>query len=83
MRVLIVVAQNTIIIDGRGMALDCTSLRSKQISALRWYGDHGEIEYVGSVRPLAQIMKLDAFQPDGFTVQGLVDAAKPFGKGAK
>jgi hypothetical protein len=77
MHVRILAAENIIIVDGKGMQLDCMTLRSKLVSIITWYGERGEIEYVGGRRVL--IKKLDAFQPDGFTLQALIDAGKPFG----
>jgi len=76
MHVVIRVPENMIYIDGKGRALNCSGLRSRQIATIRWDGKRGEIEYVGRARPAFAISKLEAFQPDGFTVRGLIDAAK-------
>src|SRR5262249_12132059 len=45
MRVTILPADNVIFIDGKGKALNCMTLRSKQISFVRWHGSRGEIRY--------------------------------------
>lgn len=73
MRVAVLVPQNVIIIDGKGMYLDCRPLRSQGISLVRWNKDHGDIEYAGGAKPTGSIRKFDAFKR-------YVDAARPFGK---
>jgi len=73
MRVAILVPQNVIIIDGKGMYLDCRQLRSQGIALVRWNKDHGDIEYAGGAKRNGSIKKFDAFKHH-------VDAASPFGK---
>ena len=73
MRVAILVPQNVIIIDGKGMYLDCRQLRSQGIAVVRWNKDHGDIEYAGGAKRNGSIKKFDAFKHH-------VDAASPFGK---
>lgn len=46
MRVTIVVPDNRVIIDGEGYRVDCSSLVDRDIHALQWYDDHGELEFV-------------------------------------
>jgi hypothetical protein len=73
MRVAVLVPQNVIIIDGKGMYLDCRQLRSQGIALVRWNKDHGDIEYAGGAKRNGSIKKFDAFKHH-------VDAASPFGK---
>jgi hypothetical protein len=73
MKVSILVPQNVIIIDGKGMYLDCRPLRSQGISLVQWNKDHGDVEYAGGSRPNGWIKKFDAFK-------SYVDRASPFGK---
>jgi hypothetical protein len=81
MRVSILVSENVIVIDGKGKALDCAGLRGRNISHVRWDGKRGDITYVGGGKgPLSSGA---AFQPDGFLLQGLIDAARDFGASAK
>jgi hypothetical protein len=69
-RVSIQVEDNIAVIDKKVMMVDCTQLRSNRISALQWYGDHGEIEYQEHKKPNEVIHSFDEFQ-------SLVTAAKP------
>jgi hypothetical protein len=77
MRVTILPADNVIFIDGKGKALNCMTLRSKQISFVRWHGSRGEIRYAdGGERTFR---KTDKFMVAvGFSLQSLIDQAKPF-----
>jgi hypothetical protein len=45
MRVSIQVADDIAIIDRVAKVVDCAVLRNNRISAVQWYGDHGEIEF--------------------------------------
>jgi hypothetical protein len=79
MRVMVLADENVIFIDGKGKYLDCTPLRGRQVSQIDWYGDRGEVEFAsGARRPFRHIDKFQAI--GGFTLKGLIDSAKPFGK---
>jgi hypothetical protein len=83
MRVTIHTAENVIYIDGKGKALNCEGLRGRQIASVWWDGKHGTIKFVNGTKTPSKIAKIDAPQPDGFSLQGLIDMARPFGKGSK
>ena len=70
MRVSIVTDDDSIVIDRLGKTVDCAALRNNQISAVQWYGDHGEIEFEGHRKPNEVIHSFKDFQ-------SLVTAAKP------
>lgn len=77
MRVTILPGDNVIFIDGRGKALNCESLRQRQISSINWSDHKGEIKYSnGASRMIGDIKKQ---QPDGWSLQSLIDMAKNFG----
>lgn len=44
MQLTIIVPDNTIIIDGRALPIDCSTL-DPNIRIVQWYDDHGEIEF--------------------------------------
>jgi hypothetical protein len=69
-RVSIVVEDDIIVIDKKVMTVDCAPLRSNRISAIQWYGDHGEIEFERHHKPNEVLHSLEEFQ-------SLVTAAKP------
>jgi hypothetical protein len=78
MRVSIFAGENVIIVDGKGMAFNCESFRSRQIKSIQWYGKRGEIEFVGgSLTPIGEI---GTQWPDGWSLQGCIDRAKAFDK---
>lgn len=62
MRVSIIAADNTIMIDGVHHVCDTSVLIKEGISAVQWYGDHGEVEYVGHVKPNDAIESLHEYQ---------------------
>ena len=62
MRVSIIVADNSINIDGVWHDCDCSGLVAKGISALQWYGTEGEIEYARHKRPNEQTIDLVPFR---------------------
>jgi hypothetical protein len=70
MRISIQTEDNIIVIDRVAKTVDCERLREAQISAVQWYGDHGEIEYERHARPNETFDNLDQFQ-------SLVDGAAP------
>ena len=77
MRVTILPAENVIFIDGQGKALNGEFLNQRQVSIINWYDHHGEIKYVnGTSRTIGDIKRQ---QPDGWSLQNLIDMAKPFG----
>jgi hypothetical protein len=69
-RVSIQAADDIIVIDRAVKTVDCTKLREAKISAVQWYGDHGEIEYQRHAKPNETFDSLEQFQ-------SLVTAAKP------
>ena len=70
MRISILVADNSVIIDGVAHESDCSSLVGRGISALQWYGTEGEIEYAGHRKPNEQTIDLVPFRE-------FIDRAKP------
>ena len=67
-RLTIIRADNTVIIGGRAVIVDCSGL-DQSIHAGQWYGARGEIEYVrnpaadpASYRPNRAISDLSGFQ---------------------
>lgn len=62
MRLSIIAADNVIVIDGAVHESNCSGLMAKGISALQWYGDEGEIEYVGHMKPNELTKDLKPFQ---------------------
>jgi hypothetical protein len=71
MRVSINSIDNTIVVDGKGMTVDCAGLRAEEISAVQWHGDHGEIEFIGHKKYNQTIDDFSRFQV-------YVDRAEPF-----
>lgn len=69
-RVSIQAADNIIVVDRQVQTVDCSFLRSKGISAVQWYGEHGEIEFAGHVKPNERFDDLAQFKQ-------LVEGAKP------
>lgn len=43
MRLTIIRDDNLVIVDGRPLRIDCSAL-PQSVSAVQWYGDHGEVE---------------------------------------
>ena len=70
MRVSIQVADDIVIIDRVAKTVDCAPLRNNQISAVQWYGDHGEIEFERHHKPNEVFRSFEEFQ-------SFVTAAKP------
>jgi hypothetical protein len=70
MRVSIQVADDIVVIDRVAKQVDCAPLRSNRISAIQWYGDHGEIEFERHHKPNEVFHSFEEFQ-------SLVTAAKP------
>jgi hypothetical protein len=70
MRVSIQTADNIITIDGKAHHVDCTGLRGRNISAVQWYGELGEVEFIGHKQPNQTIRSLG-------DLQYYVDEAKP------
>jgi hypothetical protein len=62
MRVSIQAIDNMIVIDGKPFALDCTRLRGQNISAVQWYGDRGEVEFVEHKQQNQIIKSFKAFE---------------------
>ena len=73
MRVAINAIDNVVTIDGWPHNCDCKALLGDEISAVQWYGDHGEIEFVGHKRPNARFDDFSEFQE-------FVDQAEPWPK---
>jgi hypothetical protein len=71
MRVAISSVDDVIHIDGNAMRTDCAALRAREISAVQWYGEAGEIEYIGHKRPNE---KIEDFEP----FHAFVAQAEPF-----
>ena len=69
-RVSIIAEDDSIVIDRVAKMADCTKLREAKISAVQWYGDHGEIEFERHHKPNETFHSLEEFQV-------LVDGAKP------
>ena len=69
-RVSIIAEDDSIVIDRVAKMVDCTKLREAKISAVQWYGDHGEIEFELHHKPNETFHSLEEFQV-------LVDGAKP------
>ena len=69
-RVSIIAEDDSIVIDRVAKMVDCTKLREAKISAVQWYGDHGEIEFERHHKPNETFHSLEEFQV-------LVDGAKP------
>ena len=70
MRVSIIAEDNKIYIDKIGHDCDCRPLLTDNISAVQWYGDYGEVEFVGHKMPNMRIESLSGFQQ-------LIDKATP------
>jgi hypothetical protein len=70
MRVSIHTADNIIVIDGKTLAVDCRTLRSREVAALQWYGQMGEVEFIGHKRQNEIIRSLKEFQD-------FIDRAQP------
>jgi hypothetical protein len=70
MRVSIIAEDDCIVVDKVAKLVDCRELIAKEISAIQWYGDHGEIEFVGHKKPNEVFHSFEEFQ-------SLVTAAKP------
>jgi hypothetical protein len=70
MRVSILVADNVIVIDGKTMNVDLQALRGRNISAVQWYGELGEVEFAGHKQANQSIRSFKEFQE-------FVDRAKP------
>ena len=69
MRVSVQVADDIIVVDGAVMTVDCTSLRKLRVSAIQWYGDHGEVEFDRHHKP-------NEHMPDFTSLQKLVEAGR-------
>ena len=68
-RVSIIAEDDSIVIDCVAKMVDCTKLREARISAVQWYGHHGQIEYQRHAKPNETFDSLEQFQ-------SLVDGAK-------
>jgi hypothetical protein len=62
MRVSIAVADNIVTVDGVANRSDCSALASESKSAVQWYGDNGEVEFAGHVRPNEKITNFSPYQ---------------------
>ena len=69
-RVSIIAEDDSIVIGRVAKMVDCTKLREAKISAVQWYGDHGEIEFERHHKSNETFHSLEEFQV-------LVDGAKP------
>lgn len=45
MRVTIIPEENRVNVEGASETVDCSELYAKDIHAIQWYGDKGEVEY--------------------------------------
>jgi len=70
MRVSIQVDDNIIVIDGKTMNVDLQALRGRNISAVQWYGELGEVEFKGHKLANQSIRSIKEFQE-------FIDRAKP------
>jgi hypothetical protein len=70
MRVSIQAADNIIIIDGKILTVNCSTLRSRNISAVQWYDELGEVEFKDHKQANQAIRSIKEFQ-------SLIDEAKP------
>jgi hypothetical protein len=56
MRATIIVSDNMVSVDDRGFyPVDCAALAAEGKSAVQWYGEHGEVEFVTTVDPEKKI----------------------------
>jgi hypothetical protein len=62
MRVTILAGDGFIVVDSRGGTTDCAELLAQGISAVQWYDDTGEIEFVGHSQPNEAITDFAPFQ---------------------
>lgn len=62
MRVSINAADNIVVIDGEPCRSDCAELITSGISIVQWYGDHGEIEFIGHAQPNGAITDFAPYQ---------------------
>jgi hypothetical protein len=62
MRVSIQVDDNIIVIDGKVMNVDLQALRGRNISAVQWYGELGEVEFKGHKQANQTIRSIKEFQ---------------------
>ena len=71
MRVSLNCVDDVIHINGKPMVVDCSALRDEGISAIQWYGKHGEIEFLGHPKPNEMIKDFTPYQD-------FVDMAEPW-----
>jgi hypothetical protein len=60
-RVSINCLDDTIVVDGESLLIDCSGLRAAGISAVQWDGDAGHIEYIKHAKPNEAIEDFDAY----------------------
>src|SRR5262249_25591170 len=66
MRVALHCLDDVVHIDGRRLRTDWATLREGGISAVQWYGEKGEVEYIGHQQPNEAI---EDFEPLRFAVE--------------
>ena len=62
MRVSMQVADNVIVVDGKTLNVDFQALRGRNISAVQWYGELGEVEFKNHVQANQTIRSFKEFQ---------------------
>ena len=62
MRVSMQVADNVIVVDGKTLNVDLQALRGRNISAVQWYGELGEVEFKNHVQANQTIRSFKEFQ---------------------
>jgi hypothetical protein len=67
MRATIVRDDNTVLVDGKAKAVDCSSM-SPDIRVVQWYDTHGSVEYVN----------LPGIQPDEYKANQPIDSMAEF-----
>jgi hypothetical protein len=63
MRVSIAAHDNLITVDGVTKTVNCSALIAAEISAIQWYNDHGEIEFIGHKKINERITNFDKYAP--------------------